>query len=63
MAAESRKLEGTSVMHTTIIEGVKSAEQMKAAASRSRAAGGGIGGAIAGRFMRGRGQAQQRTRR
>lgn len=61
MAAESRKLEGTSVMNTMIIEGVKSAEQMKASQQQS-SGGGGISGAIAGRLMRGRGQTQQRTK-
>ena len=65
MAAESKKLQGTAVMNTMVIEGVKSAEQMKAAASQQQQSGGGggIGGAIAGRLMRGRGGApQQRTK-
>jgi hypothetical protein len=62
MAAESRKLQGTAVATTMIIEGVKSAEQMKAAQQQSGGGGGGIGGAIAGRLMRGRGQTQQRTK-
>ena len=38
MATESKKLQGTSVMSTMTIEGVKSAEQMKAAASQQSAA-------------------------
>ncbi|HYN08834.1 MAG TPA: hypothetical protein VES67_15745 [Vicinamibacterales bacterium] len=65
MATESKKLQGTSVMSTMTIEGVKSAEQMKAAASQQQQSGGGggIGGAIAGRLMRGRGgPPQQRTK-
>ena len=64
MAAESKKLQGTAVMNTMVIEGVKSAEQMKAAASQQQPSrGGGIGGAIAGGLMRGRGGApQQRTK-
>jgi hypothetical protein len=46
------------------IEGVKSAEQMKAAASQQQqSGGGGLSGAIAGRLMRGRGgSTQQRTK-
>ena len=64
MAAESKKLQGTAVMNTMTIEGVKSAEQMKAAAAQQQqSGGGGISGAIAGRIMRGRGGApQQRTK-
>jgi hypothetical protein len=64
MAAESKKLQGTAVMNTMTIEGVKSAEQMKAAASQQQQSrGGGITGAIAGGLMRGRGGApQQRTK-
>ncbi len=63
MAAESKKLEGTSIMNTMTIEGVKSAEQMKAAAQEKPSGGGGIGGALAGRLMRGRGgSSQQRTK-
>ena len=64
MAAESKKLEGTAIMNTMTIEGVKSAEQMKAAAlQQEQSGGGGLSGAIAGRLMRGRGGApQQRTK-
>src|SRR5262245_9347038 len=64
MAAETKKLEGTSIMNTMTIEGVKSAEQMKAAASQQQqSSGGGVSGAIAGRLMRGRGgSTQQRTK-
>jgi hypothetical protein len=50
MAAESRKLQGTPVATTTVIENVKSAEQLKNAAP---AGGGGIGGMIARRMARG----------
>jgi hypothetical protein len=52
MASETRKLEGTSVASTTVIESVKSAEQMKNAAA-APPAGGGIGGMIARRMARG----------
>jgi hypothetical protein len=64
MASETKKLEGTSIMNTMTIEGVKSAEQMKAAASQQQqSSGGGLSGAIAGRLMRGRGgPPQQRTK-
>jgi hypothetical protein len=62
MAAESDKLKGTAVMTSMVIEGVKSAEQMKASQQQSSGGGGGIGGALAGRLMRGRGQQQQRTK-
>jgi len=56
MAAESKKLEGTAVQTTTTFEGVKSAEQMKAAAEQKPSGG------LAGRLMRGRGQTEQRTK-
>jgi hypothetical protein len=51
-------------MTTMTIEGVKSAEQMKAAGQQQQSSGGGgIGGALAGRLMRGRGgPPQQRTK-
>ena len=64
MAAETKKLQGTAVMSTMTIEGVKSAEQMKAAEKQQQSSGGGgISGALAGRLMRGRGgSAQQRTK-
>jgi hypothetical protein len=51
MATETRKLEGTPVASTTVIESVKSAEQMKNAAAPP--SGGGIGGMIARRMARG----------
>ena len=63
MAAETNKLQGTAVMTTMTIEGVKSAEQMKAAPQQQPSGGGGLSGAIAGRFTRGRGgPPQQRTK-
>ncbi|HEY7475839.1 MAG TPA: hypothetical protein VH679_12555 [Vicinamibacterales bacterium] len=64
MGAETGKIEGTAVMTTMTIEGVKSAEQMKAAGQQQQSSGGGgIGGALAGRLMRGRGgPPQQRTK-
>jgi hypothetical protein len=54
---ESRKLQGTPVSTTTVIENVKSAEQMKAAPAST---GGGIGGMIARRMARG--STEQRTK-
>jgi len=50
MAAESRKLQGTPVSTTTVIESVKSPEQMKNATPTT---GGGIGGMLARRMARG----------
>ena len=41
MAAETKKLQGTAVMSTMTIEGVKSAEQMKAAEKQQQSSGGG----------------------
>jgi hypothetical protein len=52
MATETRKLDGTAVSSTTVIESVKSAEQLKNAAA-APPAGGGIGGMIARRMSRG----------
>lgn len=49
MAAESRKLQGTALATTTVIERVKSPEQMAAAPKP----GGGIGGMLASKFMKG----------
>ena len=51
MATETRKLQGTPVASTTVIESVKSAEQLKNAAAQ--AGGGGIGGMLARRMARG----------
>jgi hypothetical protein len=51
MAVEGRKLQGTQVASTTVIENVKSAEQLKNAAQTG--GGGGIGGMIARRMARG----------
>ena len=50
MAEENRKLQGTPVATTTVIENVKSPEQLKNA---QPASGGGIGGMIARRMARG----------
>jgi hypothetical protein len=55
-AAEMRKLQGTPLATTTVIESVKSAEQM---ANAPKSSGGGLGGMLAARMMRG--QSQQRT--
>ena len=60
MAAEGQKLQGTAVQSTTVFEGVKSAEQMKAAASQQQSSCGGLGGMLAGRFNRG--ATEQRTK-
>jgi len=61
MAEEGRKLQGTPMLTTSVLESVKSAEQMAAAPQQSSGGGGGLGGMLAGRMMRGRGQTQQRT--
>jgi mevalonate kinase len=58
MQNELKKLQGTAVSSVTVVESVKSAEQMKAAAAQS--GGGGIGGMIARRMARG--QSQQRSK-
>jgi len=56
MNAESKKLQGTSLMSTTKIETVKNADQMKQAQqSQQQSGGGGISGALAKRIMGGRG--------
>lgn len=59
MASESQKLQGTALASTTVLETVKSAQQMKQASQPS--SGGGIGGMI-GRGLMKRGQAQQRSK-
>jgi hypothetical protein len=63
MQAESGKMRGTPLSTTTVFESVKSAEQMKETSQQSSSSGGGsgIGGLLARRMMRGRGQAEQRT--
>jgi hypothetical protein len=60
LAEEGRKLQGTTLVSTTVIETVKSEADMKAAAEQS-GGGGGIGGALAGRLMR-RGSQQPRSK-
>jgi hypothetical protein len=55
MAAEGRKMTGTPISTTSVIESVKSTEQMAAAPQ----AGGGIGGMLARRMARG--SSEQRT--
>jgi hypothetical protein len=62
MAAETRTLTGTPLSWTSVLESVKSAEQMKAGAQAPPQTGGGIGGILGRGLMRGRGQAQQRTK-
>jgi hypothetical protein len=57
MAAESRKLDGSALSTNTVIESVKSAEQM---ANAPKPTGGGIGGMLARRMSRG--STEQRTR-
>jgi hypothetical protein len=56
-ATEMRKLQGTPLATTTVIESVKCAEQM--ANAPKAGGGGGLGGMLAARMMRG--QSQQRT--
>jgi hypothetical protein len=58
LSNESRKLAGTPLSTTTILEGVKSAEAMKQASSQQ--ASGGLGGMLAGKLMKG--STQQRTK-
>ena len=58
MSAEMKKLQGTALSSTTVVESVKSAEQVKAAQSQGSA--GGLGGMIARRI--GRGQTQPRSK-
>jgi hypothetical protein len=60
MSEETTKLEGTALSTTLLIEGVKSAAEMSAAKQPS-SGGGGLGGMLAGRIMRGRGQTQARS--
>jgi hypothetical protein len=59
MMAESRKLQGTPLASTLVMETVRGAEQAKAAASNSQqsSGGGGIGGMLGRRIMGGRGGA------
>lgn len=61
MQAEGKKLEGSMLASTMLMETVKSAEQMKAAGEQGGGGGGGIGGALARRMMRGRGQTEPRS--
>lgn len=58
LAAEAHKLQGSTVASTMVFETVKSPEAMK---QQPSGGGGGIGGALAGRFMN-RGASQQRTK-
>jgi hypothetical protein len=60
MSEETIKLEGTALSTTLLIEGVKSAAEMSAA-KQAPSGGGGLGGMLAGRIMRGRGQTQARS--
>jgi hypothetical protein len=59
MQAEGGKLQGTPLQSTMVLERVKSAEQMKAAASEQPSGGGGLSGALARRMMGGRGGTQE----
>lgn len=61
VSEETAKLNGTPLASTLLIESVKSAAEMKAAAPPASGGGGGLGGMLAGRMMRGRGQAQPRS--
>ncbi len=61
MGEEAAKLDGTPLASTLLVESVKSAAQMKEAAAPPSGGGGGLGGMLAGRLMRGRGQAQPRA--
>lgn len=62
MRAEGGKLEGTPLHTTMVFEGVKSAEQMKAAQDQQQqSGGGGLGGMLGRRIMGTKGQPQQRA--
>lgn len=58
--AESRKLAGTPLQTTMVMERIRGTEQTKAAESQG-GGGGGLGGALARRMMAGRGQSQPRS--
>jgi hypothetical protein len=58
LGQESHKLSGTPLSTTTVLEGVKSAEAMKQAGAQP--SGGGLGGMLAGKLMKG--SSQQRTK-
>ena len=60
MQAESRKLEGSPLASTMVMETVKSAEQMKAASGEQQSGRGDIGGMLA-RRMAGRGSSTPRS--
>lgn len=63
MQTEGRKLQGTPLSTTTVFEGVRSEEQMKAASTQSsQSAGGGLSGALGRRLMGNRGQPQARSK-
>jgi hypothetical protein len=62
-ASELQKLSGTALSTTTVVEGVKSAEQMKnAGSSQQQPTGGGISGMLAKKMMGNKGGTQQRTK-
>ena len=62
MRTEGSKLDGTPLHTTLVFDGVKSAEQMKAAQEQQQqSGGGGIGGMLGRRIMGNRGQPQQRA--
>lgn len=60
LETEGRKLDGTPLQSTMVMESVKSAEAMKAAPD-TQSAGGGVGGMLAKRMMRGSGSGQARS--
>lgn len=62
MAAEGKKLQGTPLFTTMTFESMKSADEMKTAASQSSGGGGGLSGRLGGMLAsRMRGPAQQRS--
>lgn len=63
MQAEGSKLDGTALQSTTVMEQVRGSDQLKAAEAQEGDGngGGGIGGLIGRRLMRGRGQQQPRS--
>lgn len=61
MQTEGRKMDGTSLQSTSIMESVKSAEQMKVAAGQQPGSGGGMSGMMARKMMGGGGPPKPRS--
>jgi hypothetical protein len=61
MSAEGDKLQGTPLETTTVLESVKSAEQMKQAQSQQSSGGGGLTGGLASRMLGAKAQPKPRS--